>query len=172
MFVCLAPTFVKADAAVVVPNYGLCPAVGIDTIALQMVRALVWVWRHAERCGATNSASSPDIRQAVTWRPWCGDWRSLGAYVPARLVKAAVSVSGLYDLERLRHVPFLADDLKLTPDLVRRLSPVNFPRPEGPLVTALGADEDVDVTNHFTVVHALVDAGEPLHAHVLKVPSL
>src|SRR5437868_4397919 len=43
----VAPTFVNAGATVVLPNYALCPAVGIETIALQMVAALAWVWRNA-----------------------------------------------------------------------------------------------------------------------------
>ena len=36
----IAPAFVDAGAAVVVPNYALCPAVTIETIALQLTQAL------------------------------------------------------------------------------------------------------------------------------------
>ena len=36
---------------VVVPNYALCPAVTIETIALQLTRALAWTWRHAAQYG-------------------------------------------------------------------------------------------------------------------------
>ena len=43
----VAPAFTPAGAMVVVPNYALCPAVSVEHIALQMVRALAWVWRHA-----------------------------------------------------------------------------------------------------------------------------
>jgi arylformamidase len=190
----VAPAFVNAGAMVVVPNYALCPAVGIDTIALQMVRSLVWTWRHAARYGgdprrivvAGHSAGG----HLATMMLSC-DWRSQGADLPAQLVRAAVSVSGLYDLEPVRQVPFLKADLRLTPDLVRRLSPVRFPAPPGRLVCAVGADEsdefrrqnglmraawgeaavpvvqEVAQTNHFTVLHALVDAGEPLNGHLL-----
>ena len=51
----VAPPFVKAGATVVVPNYDLCPAVTIETIALQSARALAWVWRHlAQSSEGTN----------------------------------------------------------------------------------------------------------------------
>ena len=42
----IAPAFTQAGAVVVVPNYALCPAVTIEAIALQMVRALAWTYRH------------------------------------------------------------------------------------------------------------------------------
>lgn len=47
----VAPAFTREGAMVVVPNYGLCPAVDIETIAPQMVVALAWVVRHAALCG-------------------------------------------------------------------------------------------------------------------------
>ena len=52
-----------------------------------------------------------------------------------------MSLSGLYDLEPLRHAPFLQADLKLTPAAVRRLSPAFFPRPRGPLYALAGGNE-------------------------------
>lgn len=195
----VAPAFVTAGAAVVVPNYDLCPAVGVDTIALQMVRALVWTWRHARRFGGDPSrivvAGHSAGGHLATMLLSC-DWATQGADLPADLVPAALSISGLYDLEPVRHIPFLGSDLKLTPALVRKLSPVRFPRPAGRLVTAVGAleseefrrhnrlmreawgaesvphVEEVADTNHFTVVHALVDAGEPVHRHALGLLGL
>ena len=41
----VAPAFVDAGAAVVVPNYALCPAVTIEAIALQTTRARAWTFR-------------------------------------------------------------------------------------------------------------------------------
>lgn len=195
----VAPAFVKAGAAVVVPNYGLCPAVGVDTIALQMVRAVVWTWRHAARFGGDPSrivVAGHSAGGHLATMMLCCDWRSQGEELPATLVGAAVSVSGLYDLEPVRHVPFLTADLRLTPALVRRLSPARFPAPKGRLVVAAGGDESEEFlrqntlmraawgpavvplmetvagANHFSVVHALVDADEPLHHHTLALLGL
>ena len=51
----VAPPFVAAGAMVVLPNYALCPAVRIEHIVLQLVRALAWVWRHAAEHGGDRS---------------------------------------------------------------------------------------------------------------------
>ncbi|GAP35348.1 alpha/beta hydrolase [Piscinibacter sakaiensis] len=196
----VAPAFVRAGAMVVVPNYALCPAVSVETIALQMVRALVWTWRHASRYGgdprrivvAGHSAGG----HLATMMLSC-DWRSQGADLPAVLVPSALSVSGVVDLAPVAEVGFLKPDLRLTPQAVARLSPVRFPAPPAAtLVCAAGALESEEFlrqnaamreawgpgvvtavetvadANHFTVLHALVDAGEPLHRHALDLLGL
>ena len=47
----LAASFVADGAMVVMPNHGLCPAVSMETIALQMVQAVAWTVRHAALYG-------------------------------------------------------------------------------------------------------------------------
>ena len=129
---------------VVVPNYALCPAVTIEHIALQMVRALAWVWRHAARHGgdpqrivvAGHSAGGHLAAMLLGCR-----WQQVAEDLPAQLVSGALSISGLFDLEPMRHTPFLQADLQLTPASVRRLSPAFFPRPKGKLLPLVGADE-------------------------------
>lgn len=195
----VAPAFVHAGGAVVVPNYGLCPAVDMPTIALQMVRALVWTFRNIERFGgdperivvAGHSAGGHLAAMLL-----CCDWRSLGDDLPAGLVKAALAISGLYDLDPISQVGFLKADLKLTPELVDRLSPARFPAPAHPLITVVGGDETAEFhrhsqlmreawgpfavpqvesvpdTNHFTVLHALVDPQARLHHLALELLGL
>ena len=122
----VAPAFVDAGAMVVVPNYGLCPAVSMEQIALQMAGALAWTWRHADEFGgdrarivvAGHSAGGHLAAMLLTCR-----WKDVGADLPARLLCGALSLSGLFDLEPVRHAPFLQADLGLTPATVRRLSP-------------------------------------------------
>ncbi|MEP6874974.1 MAG: alpha/beta hydrolase [Burkholderiales bacterium] len=140
----IAPAFVDAGAMVVVPNYALCPAVSIEQIVMQMVQALVWVHRHAAEHGgdparivvAGHSAGGHLAAMLLA----C-DWRTVAPDLPPDLVKAALSVSGLYALEPLRHTPFLAPELKLTNASARRLSPALMPAPRGTLVAVVGADE-------------------------------
>lgn len=191
----VAPAFVQAGAAVVVPNYGLCPSVSVSTIALQMVRALVWTFRNIARYGgdpqrivvAGHSAGGHLAAMMVS----C-DWPSQGTDLPADMVKAGLSISGLFDLAPIAQIGFLKDDLRLTDEEVERLSPVRFPAPASPLIAAVGADEtpefhrhnqllreawgpvavptieEVPATNHFTVVHALVDPEQRLHRLALE----
>ncbi|MEO7057181.1 MAG: alpha/beta hydrolase, partial [Caldimonas sp.] len=140
----VAPPFVDAGAMVVLPGYALCPAVTIEHIVMQLVRALAWVHRHAADHGgdatrivvAGHSAGGHLATMLLT----C-DWRQVDAALPVDLVKAALSISGLYELEPLRHAPFLAKDIRLTAASARRLSPAGMPAPTGSLVTVVGGDE-------------------------------
>ena len=140
----LAPPFVDAGAMVVLPNYALCPAVRIEHIALQLVQALAWVYRHAAEYGgdparivvAGHSAGGHLAAMLLA----C-DWCSVARDLPANLVRAALSISGVFDLEPLRHSPFLAHDLKLTAASARRLSPALMPAPSGRLTAVVGGDE-------------------------------
>ena len=140
----VAPALVHAGAMVVVPNYGLCPAVTIETIALQLTRALAWTWRSAAEHGgdaqriavAGHSAGGHLAAMMLSCR-----WRDVGDDLPPRLVSGALSISGLYDLEPVRLTPFLQADLQLTPQSVKRLSPAFFPRPRGTLYATVGLEE-------------------------------
>lgn len=187
----VAPAFTEAGAAVVVPNYALCPAVGIEEIALQMVRALAWVWRHAATFGgdpqriivAGHSAGGHLAALLLNCR-----WPLVDRTLPARLLQGGLAISGVFDLEPLRRTPFLQADLRLTPAAVRRLSPARMPAPAAPLLAVAGADESEEfarhlrlirrrwsgravpvsellpAANHFTVLDELVREGSRLHS--------
>ena len=195
----VAPALADAGAVVVVPNYALCPAVGIEDIALQMVRSLAWCWRHARELGADPSRITVAGHSAgghLAAMMLCTLWKRVGDDLPDDLVKAALSISGVFDLEPLRRTPFLQPDLRLTPQSVRRLSPAGFPAPAGTLRAVAGALESeeflrhnrlirrrwgaltVPVCNtiadadHFTVVDGLARSGSQLHALALQMMGL
>jgi arylformamidase len=195
----VAPPFVEVGAMVVVPNYALCPAVSIEHIVMQMVRALAWVHRHAAEHGgdparivvAGHSAGGHLAAMLLA----C-DWRAVAPDLPPDLVKAALSISGLYELEPLRHTPFLAPDLKLNAASARRLSPALMPAPRGTLVAIVGADESeeflrqadliekawgprcviaserVAQRHHMNVLHELADPLSTTHRWGLKLLGL
>jgi arylformamidase len=195
----IAPSFVADGAMVVVPNYALCPAVTIDTIALQLTRAIEWVWRHAALYGgdqkrivvAGHSAGGHLAALLLACR-----WQQVAADLPPRLLAGALSISGMFDLEPLRHTPFLQPDLRLTPESVARLSPANFDDPGGRLHAHVGGDESeefirqnelirrrwgartvpvceqVPGANHFSVLHELVTPESELHRSGLALLGL
>ena len=196
----VAPAFNAQGATVVVPNYALCPAVSIEHIALQMARAVAWVWRHADSFGgdaariavAGHSAGGHLAAMLLSCR-----WRELADDLPTQPLTGALAISGLYDLEPLRHTPLLQGDLKLTPQSVARLSPAFFPRPKaaklhaivgleesdeflrqnhlirdvwGP--TAVPVCETVPGANHFTVLNRLADSASRPHELALRLLGL
>ena len=195
----VAPSFVQAGAMVVVPNYALCPAVGIDDIALQMCRSLAWTHQHALRFGGDprrihivgHSAGGHLAAMLL-----CTRWHLVADQLPKRLVSSALSLSGLFDLAPLQRTPFLQADLRLTDAVVQRVSPAGFPRPKGPLLALVGAQESDEFLrqnqlirqrwgaeavpvceplpglNHFTVLHDLVDPAGTAHRHALRMMGL
>jgi arylformamidase len=196
----IAPSFNADGALVVVPNYALCPSVSIEHIVLQMAAAVVWTWRHAAQHGGDpsrialvgHSAGGHMATMLLSCR-----WKELADGLPAQPLAGALAVSGLFDLEPLRHTPFLQTDLKLTPASVARLSPAFFPRPKGTrLYATVGLDESdeflrqnrlirdvwgptavpvcetIPGANHFTVLAGLADPAGRLHELALRLLGL
>lgn len=195
----VAPPFTREGAMVVVPNYGLAPSVTIETIALQLTRALAWVRRNAALYGgdperivvAGHSAGGHLTAMLLSCR-----WKTVGADLPDRLVKGGLSISGVFDLEPLRQTPFLRADLRLDAASVRRLSPALFPAPAGPLYAVAGAleseeflrqnqlirdawgasavpiCESIDGANHFDVLDDLIQPHGRLHGLALRLLGL
>ncbi|MFC7433939.1 alpha/beta hydrolase [Hydrogenophaga bisanensis] len=197
----VAKPFVEQGAVVVVPNYALCPSVTIPDIAVQMVRALAWTWHHIATHGgdpdritvAGHSAGGhlAAMLLGALWPQWDAD-------LPASVVRNALSISGLFDLEPLRHTPFLQESLRLTPAQVRKASPSGWPAPSAPagrgtLACVAGGDESAEFLrqntllqkawgssvvpvcetlpglNHFSVLEALVDPSHRLHRMALDL---
>ncbi len=186
----VAPAFTAAGACVVIPNYALCPAVTVEHIVVQQVQALAWVFRHISNYGGDprritvigHSAGGHLAAMMLTCQ-----WKKVAMDLPSDLVRNALSLSGLHDLEPMRHSPYIQGDLRLTPKQVARCSPAYFAAPQGQLIALCGGDEsdefirqnrliqqawgkdcvpiceEVPGTNHFSVLEALCTPGQRAH---------
>lgn len=193
----VAPAFTRRGVCVVVPNYALCPAVTIPQITMQLVHALAWTWRHIARYGGdprriTVAGHSAGGHLAAMMLACL--WPVYGHDLPADLVKNALSLSGLFDLDPIMHTPFLQPSVQLTPEQVRMASPALLPAPaQGTLSTVCGGDESEEFLrqnrlirdawgeravpvcealpglNHFTVLEALAQPGHRLHELALQL---
>ena len=198
----IAPPFTQAGFCVVVVNYALCPGtpeapVTIPHIVRQMEKALGWVAHHIADHGgdvrritaAGHSAGGQLAAMLLT-----SVWPLIGNGLPDGLVRSALSISGLHDLEPVMHTPLYQSVLHLTDQQVLQFSPARLPAPEqGVLFCAVGGNESPEFVrqnqlmqdawgshfvprsqvlpglDHFSIVDALAQPGHDLHHMALNL---
>jgi arylformamidase len=193
----VAAGLVAHGVAVAVVNYSLCPAVGIGDIVDQMRRAAAFLWRQAaalevdvDRFQISGHSAGGHLTAALV----ATDWPELDAALPADLIKSAIPISGVFDIEPLRHIE-IGDPLHLDEASARRLSPLFAePRSRGPLLLAVGGDESAEFhrqsaalaerwgkagvpaetlslpgRNHFTILEELADPAGGLTRRALAL---
>ena len=188
----IAPPFTAAGTLVVVPDYALCPAVTIGHIVDQLRRAIGWVHRHAARHGGDPSrivVAGHSAGGHLAAMLLATDWPAQRDGMPSGAVRHALALSGIFELEPLRHAPFLSGDLRLDASTAAALSPALLPPPPPghTLVALVGALESeeflrqnaliaerwgpaavpvcetVPGCNHMDVLHTLADRSARPH---------
>lgn len=134
-----AQALVAAGASVAVVNYDLCPEVTVGDIVDEMRRAAAWLWNNGADLGvdrgrfqAIGHSAGGHLAAALL----ATDWPKFDAALPAGMVRSGLLVSGLYDLEPLRHVS-MHQDLRMTADQAKAWSPILTPPPAKVSVAAV-----------------------------------
>ena len=162
----IATEFVKHGVTVALPNYALCPSVGVEDIVRQMLKATAWLYRTGSRYGAFGNdlyVAGHSAGGHLAAMMLAAQWPRYGADLPERTVQGGLSISGLYDLRPLVGVPFLNADLRLTEASAIRLSPgLMPPATDAPLRVAVGGreiqgflDQHADILRRWS--HVIVD---------------
>jgi arylformamidase len=165
----LARGLLAHGVAVAMPSYDLCPAVTLAELVEEVRASAAFVGRrHGRRMLAMGHSAGGHLAAMLL----ATDWVAHG--VRADLIPAALPVSGLFDLDPLRHTT-VNDAIRLDEAEAHRLSPVHLPRPAGRLHAIVGGTEGVEYTrqsrsiaeawggtweavpgaNHFTVIDAM-----------------
>ena len=140
----------------VVTNYSLCPKVTIDEISRQARAAVAWTLRHVgahggdpARVGVGGHSAGGHLTAMCLQARWAEDYG-----LPPDPLAAALLVSGIYDIEPLRH-SYLQPDIRLDDGIVRRNSPLFTVRPcATPALITWGADESAEFARQSQSLHA------------------
>jgi arylformamidase len=80
--------------SVAIPSYDLCPQVSVDDIVAQMRNAARELARLGRRLVVSGHSAGGHLAACLI----ATDWRSIDPALPRDLVKAAYTISGLFDL--------------------------------------------------------------------------
>jgi arylformamidase len=176
--------------SVAIPSYDLCPQVSIEDIIAEMRMAVRALAPHSRRLVVSGHSAGGHLAACLM----ATDWRSLDPALPKDLVKAAYTISGLFDLGPLVKTS-VNDALGLDEATARRASPLFWPPPShGNLDAVVGGDEsaeyhrqsrmivgawgqagietsfaEVPGANHFTAIAPLADPASPMTRRLLEL---
>ena len=140
----MAPNFVKHGITVIPVNYSLAPGASLDEIIRQSREAVAWVWKYGEEefgahtdrifIGGTSAGGH------ITGMVLAGGWHDEFG-VPAKCVKGALALNGLYDLEPVR-LSEPNEWAQLDEAAAYRNSPIyQLPEHGCPLIVSFGGSE-------------------------------
>jgi arylformamidase len=139
----LAAPLVKAGATVVLLDYDLCPSVRITDIVEQVRCALVWIYKNVAKYNGDRKrifVSGHSAGGHLAAMLLATDWADR-AGLPKSLIKGAVLLSGLFDIEPHRHTELQAD-IRLGAREAKAMSPMYLnPVAKGPCILAVGENE-------------------------------
>lgn len=192
----IAPALVREGITVAVPNYALCPAVQVEDIVMQIVQACAWMYRNGSNFGAPAGKLTVCGHSAgghLAAMMLCCLWPQYSADLPAKVVSAALSISGLYDLTEIVKVPSVNCDVRLSEKSALKVSPAFLPTAtDAPFFTAVGSEENPGFhvqnrliakkwgkalraeipcpgANHFTVLDQLCEHGTGLFRTIVNM---
>jgi arylformamidase len=141
----LAPAWVDAGVSLAIVNYDLCPAVTMEEIVRQMLRASRWLWLNAEQYGMDEDrlyVSGHSAGGHLTAMMMAAVWPAFDRRLPKDLFKGGLAISGLYDLRPMVLVDWLNPDLRLDEEAAIKVSPAFLPpATRAPVMTCVGGDE-------------------------------
>ena len=144
VFSFVAEPFLDAGVDVAILGYPLCPSVTISGITQQIGKAIAWLWRSAcetgisadrfNLCGHSAGGHLTAMMMTIRWQIYADE-------LPGNLLKSAIPVSGLFQLDPLRQTT-IADALALDATEAMRMSPhCRVPATSAPVLVSLGGHE-------------------------------
>lgn len=141
----IALALAERGVTTVLPNYALCPEVGIPEIVRQTEAAAVWLHDHAASLGLPPDAlyvSGHSAGGHLTAMLLATDWPAIDARLPPTLIRGGLAISGIYDLREIVEVHSINAKTRLDVASAAAVSPMFLePASSAPLYLAVGGDE-------------------------------
>lgn len=160
-----APDFVSRGSAFAALGYGLAPRHRLDEIVAMVRKGVLWLHRHAPELGVdpgrvflSGSSAGAHLAAMCLLEGWLP-----APLHPRDIVRGATLLSGVYELEPLRHT-YVGEAMDLGIEEAARNSPVRHLRPGLPaLIVARGSTEtEAFADQHGDLVSALTQLGAPV----------
>jgi len=156
----MAPMLSYHGIATAVADYTLAPQANLTEITRQMRAAVAHLWHNAgalgidrQRIVVAGSSAGGHLSAALTMPGW-----QLEFGLPARAVRAAMPISGLFDLAPLA-ASHVQDWMHFTDAEVAALSPIrHLPDPPVRMVVALAENEAAGFVRHSALFAQAVGA--------------
>jgi arylformamidase len=146
--------------AAALPGYTLAPDASLTEIVAEINAALDWLAVH----GPAHGINGP-----VVLSGWSAGGHLTAMCLGHKLVKAGLSISGVFELGPLRDTS-LNDKLQLTDEEIVSLSPLRLPPIDKPLAIAYGTAELPPLVSDSRDLHALRSAAH-LPGALIPVPG-
>lgn len=147
VFESMAPAFVGRGATLVSINYPLAPTVTLTDLVESCRACLAHIFKTASTWGGDASrlyVSGHSAGGHLAATLISTDWSGFDAALPDDVIKGAMPISGLYDLEPIRHLT-MNETLGITEDEARRLSPIlSIPAMSGSMIMGVGTNEGAE----------------------------
>lgn len=148
VFSFIAEPFVEQSVDVALIGYQLCPETDMSSMVAQVRKAMIWLWRNAAQCGITADRINICGHSAgghLTGMMLTTQWSQFGDDLPDNLVKTGIPMSGLYQLEPLRHTT-ISDALHMDAAVAHSNSPFYLtPATDAPILVIIGGGESVQL---------------------------
>ncbi|HEY8480723.1 MAG TPA: alpha/beta hydrolase [Spirillospora sp.] len=188
----MARALCEQGVATVVPDYTLAPHASLEEIVRQVRACVAWVYRHGREYGLDPErivVGGSSAGGHLTGMTMVGGWQGpLG--LPEDVVKAAMPISGLFDLRPITRV-YVNATVGLDLERAAALSPALLPAPYRCPAVFVVAENDgegfleqsrsfqpewgagelmvVPGRDHFDVVLDLADPGSEVNAALLRL---
>jgi len=148
VFSFIAEPFIERGVDVALIGYQLCPVTDMSSLVSQIRKAIIWLWRNSAQSGISADRINLGGHSAgghLTGMMLATQWNQFGDDLPNNLIKTAIPMSGLYQLEPLRHTT-ISDALGMDASVAHGNSPYFLkPATDAPILVTIGGGESAQL---------------------------